>query len=92
MKQLTRRQQHILDVIRAYLRDQGMPPTRMEIAQMLGFRSTNAVEGHLKALVRKGYIVMPSGRNRNIRLLEAAADPAAKPSISGIWQSMRTTS
>jgi repressor LexA len=72
MKRLTPRQQHILDLIRSYLQEQGMPPTRLEIARMLGVRSVNAVEDHLKALVRKGYIELLSGRNRNIRLLQDA--------------------
>jgi repressor LexA len=40
---------------------------------MLGVRSVNAVEDHLKALVRKGYIELLSGRNRNIRLLQDAS-------------------
>lgn len=71
MKPLTNRQQQVLDLIRNYLHEQGIPPTRMEIAQRLGFRSANAVEDHLKALVRKGYVDMLSGRNRNIRLLGA---------------------
>jgi repressor LexA len=70
MKQLTPRQQQVLDLIRHCLHAQGMPPTRAEMAQALGLRSANAVEDHLKALARKGYIEMLSGRNRNIRLLE----------------------
>jgi repressor LexA len=72
MKRLTPRQQHILDLIRRHVQEQGMPPTRLEIARMLGVRSVNAVEDHLKALVRKGYIELLSGRNRNIRLLQDA--------------------
>ena len=73
MKQLTERQQQVLDLIRCYLRDQGMPPTRAEMAQALGLRSANAVEDHLKALARKGRIEILSGRNRNIRLLDTPA-------------------
>jgi repressor LexA len=69
MKQLTERQQQVLELIRCYLQEQGMPPTRAEMAQVLGLRSANAVEDHLKALARKGYIELLSGRNRNIRLL-----------------------
>jgi len=76
MKQLTRRQQQVLDLIGAYLHHYGMPPTRMEIAHMLGLRSVNAVEDHLKALARKGYVEVLSGRNRNIRLLEASGHEA----------------
>ncbi len=70
MKTLTQRQQQVLDLIRDSLHEQGMPPTRVEMAQALGMRSPNAVEDHLKALARKGYIEILSGRNRNIRLLE----------------------
>jgi repressor LexA len=70
MKQLTPRQQQVLDLIRHYLHEQGMPPTRAEMAEALGMRSANAVEDHLKALARKGRIELLSGRNRNIRLLE----------------------
>lgn len=82
MKTLTPRQQQVIDLIRDYLRDEGMPPTRVEIAQALGLRSANAVEDHLKALARKGHLEILSGRNRNIRLLdgrtpERGAEPAA---------------
>ncbi len=83
MKPLTHRQQQILDLIRDYLREQGMPPTRMEIAQMLGLRSANAVEDHLKALVRKGYVEVRSGRNRNIRLLDASEDQGQELPLVG---------
>lgn len=72
MKQLTPRQQQVLDLIRHYLHEQGMPPTRAEMAQALGLRSANAVEDHLKALARKGHIEILSGRNRNIRLLDGS--------------------
>ncbi|PON15014.1 hypothetical protein C2W62_26080 [Candidatus Entotheonella serta] len=70
MKSLTPRQQQVLDLIRHCLHEQGMPPTRAEMAQALGLRSANAVEDHLKALARKGHIEILSGRNRNIRLLD----------------------
>jgi repressor LexA len=70
MKTLTARQQQVLDLIRHCLHEQGMPPTRAEMAQALGLRSANAIEDHLKALARKGFIELLSGRNRNIRLLQ----------------------
>ena len=74
MKQLTPRQQQVLDLIRRSLQMQGMPPTRAELAQALGLRSANAVEDHLKALARKGHIEILSGRNRNIRLLDGQGE------------------
>lgn len=65
---LTARQQQVLDFIRQYMDHNYMPPTRAEIARELGFRSANAAEEHLKALARKGAIVMIPGASRGIRL------------------------
>ena len=53
MKALTARQQEVFDLIRDHISQTGMPPTRAEIAQRLGFRSPNAAEEHLKALLLK---------------------------------------
>ncbi|MEH0833969.1 transcriptional repressor LexA [Pectobacterium cacticida] len=69
MKVLTARQQQVYDLIRDHIAQTGMPPTRAEIAQQLGFRSPNAAEEHLKALARKGVIEIISGASRGIRLL-----------------------
>ncbi len=69
MKALTNRQQQIYNLIRERILLNGMPPTRAEIAQELGFRSPNAAEEHLKALARKGVIEIVSGASRGIRLL-----------------------
>ena len=69
MKALTARQQEVYDLIRDHIEQTGMPPTRAEIAQRLGFRSPNAAEEHLKALQRKGVIEIVSGASRGIRLL-----------------------
>ena len=54
MHKLTSRQQTVLSFIRDFIETERMPPTRAEIASALGFRSVNAAEDHLKALVRKG--------------------------------------
>lgn len=71
MIKLTARQQQILDLIRSHIDDTGYPPTRAEIANILGFKSANAAEEHLKALARKGAIEMVAGASRGIRLPEA---------------------
>lgn len=70
MKPLTQRQAEILEMIREFIEDFGMPPTRMEIADALGFRSANAAEEHLRALARKGAIEMTPGTSRGIRLTD----------------------
>lgn len=68
MHKLTSRQEEILEYIKHYLQDAGFPPTRMEIAQAMGFKSPNAAEEHLRALARKGAIEMLPGTSRGIRL------------------------
>ena len=69
MKELTKRQNEVLDVIKDQIAKTGMPPTRVELAKILGFRSANAAEEHLKALARKGAIEILSGTSRGIRIL-----------------------
>lgn len=70
MRPLTKRQTQILELIKIFIKDTGMPPTRAEIAQSLGFRSANAAEEHLKALAKKGVIEMVPGASRGIRVVE----------------------
>ncbi len=76
MSKLTKRQGEILDFLKGWIDEQGYPPTRIEIAQALGFKSPNAAEDHLKALARKGAIEMISGASRGIRLIEASDEEA----------------
>jgi len=71
MIKLTKRQQEVLDLVKKHIDDTGYPPTRAEIADILGFRSANAAEEHLKALARKGAIEMVAGASRGIRLPES---------------------
>ena len=75
MIKLTARQQEILQLIKDCISETGMPPTRAEIAESLGFRSANAAEDHLKALARKGVIELMSGASRGIRLTEKEGLP-----------------
>lgn len=76
MKELTKRQSEVLDVIKECIDNTGMPPTRVELANILGFRSANAAEEHLKALARKGAIEILSGTSRGIRVLGDYKDNA----------------
>lgn len=71
MLKLTARQEQILNLIRDAIQNTGFPPTRAEIANELGFRSTNAAEEHLQALARKGVIEIAAGTSRGIRLLDS---------------------
>ena len=69
---LTDRQQQILDLIRQAIVNTGFPPTRAELAAVLGFKSANAAEDHLRALARKGVIELTAGASRGIRLTDLA--------------------
>ncbi|MGA8260294.1 MAG: transcriptional repressor LexA [Arenicellales bacterium] len=68
MQSLTSRQQQILEFLIRYIDKAGMPPTRVEIAAAMGFRSANAAEDHLKALEKKGAINLTKGMSRGIRV------------------------
>ncbi|MDO3386391.1 transcriptional repressor LexA [Gilvimarinus sp. SDUM040013] len=70
MQNLTARQQQVFELIKSYSDETGYPPTRAEIARMLGYKSANAAEEHIKALARKGAIELIPGASRGIRLPE----------------------
>jgi len=65
---LTSRQSEVLEFVRGYLHEHGMPPTRNDIRLKFGFSSMNAAEDHLKALARKGAVILIPGISRGIRL------------------------
>ena len=67
-KPLTKRQQQVLEIVKDHIEESGYPPTRVDISQKLGFKSPNAAEEHLKALAKKGAIVLTPGTSRGIRL------------------------
>lgn len=68
MRKLTARQSEVLEFIKSYAAEIGYPPTRMEIARQLGFKSANAAEEHLKALDRKGALKLVRNTSRGIQL------------------------
>ncbi|HSH41675.1 MAG TPA: transcriptional repressor LexA [Arenicellales bacterium] len=84
MEALTRRQQQILEFIQRYSEQAGMPPTRAEIAEHMGFRSANAAEDHLRALARKGAISLKPGTSRGIRVLAGNHEPEGLPVVGKV--------
>ena len=81
---LTARQTQVLEFIRKSIVGTGLPPTRAEIAQALGFRSANAAEDHLRALARKGAIELLPGASRGIRLTEAYTESLVLPVVGQV--------
>ena len=83
MPQLTERQQRVMDFIVDFMDTEGFPPTRAEICEALGFRSPNAAEDHLRALVKKGAIEMLPGTSRGIRPL-VKSTPSGLPLVGRV--------
>mgnify|MGYP001201676510 CR=1 FL=1 len=54
MQKLTARQQQVLAFIKEYMDSNGYPPTRVDIAKTLGFKSPNAAEDHLRTVLTEG--------------------------------------
>lgn len=75
---LTSRQQQVLEALREAIARTGMPPTRSELAALLGLRSANAAEEHLRALARKGVIALMPGASRGIQIVADGARRSAQ--------------
>ena len=84
MSDLTPRQTEVLRLIQRVIAETGMPPTRAEIAEELGFRSPNAAEEHLRALARKGVIALMPGTSRGIQLKDTLREQLGLPLIGRV--------
>jgi repressor LexA len=65
---LTRSQRDVLDFIKAYLDQHGIPPTFQDIADSVGLRSKGGIHRVLTALEERGHIERLPARARAIRL------------------------
>lgn len=84
MDDLTPRQRQVLRFIQDKLDEQGMPPTRAEIADALGFKSANAADEHLRALQRKGVLDLLPGASRGIQLKDCLREQFGLPLIGRV--------
>ena len=81
MKQLSRRQQDILNFIERFTDERSYPPTIREIQEGLGISSTSVVDYNLNVLEQRNLI----HRNRNIsRGIEMVGRPLARRGIVSI--------
>ena len=70
---LTERQTEMLDAIRRHIKDNGLPPTRAELAQALNIANQAGVDRMLNALVKKGWVRLFPSVERGIQLLREGA-------------------
>ncbi len=69
MKELTKKQEQILEFIKTYLVSHGYPPTIREIGAAVGSSSPATIHAHLENLEEKGFIKKQNSKNRAIELL-----------------------
>jgi len=69
-RELTRRQQQILDFIRAELHRKGYPPSVREIGEAVGLSSSSTVHSHLAALEGKGLLRRDPSKPRALEVLD----------------------
>jgi len=81
---LTARQSQVLDFIKQHISEEGIAPTRSEIALAMGFRSKTAAVDHLKALQKKGYVHLHSERSRGIKILVEDEEDEGLPIIGSV--------
>ena len=67
-KDLTPRQQEILEFISQFVEENGYPPTYREIGSKFEIASTFGVKRHLDALKKKGYLNTESSSSRTLSL------------------------
>jgi repressor LexA len=71
---LTEHQQRVLDAIADYIRDNGIPPSRADVAKAAGLKYQNSVTVCLRHLERKGFITVTPHIARGIRLKKDGVD------------------
>jgi len=70
MEGLTERQREVLGLIGDHIKTKGYPPSRQELTHLMGCTSPNAAEAHLRALEKKGAVVLFKGISRGIKIVE----------------------
>jgi len=71
-EKLTERQRDILSYIKWTLDVVGVAPSTQEIQQEFSFKSPNAVQTHLLALTKNGFVHRPNRQARSLRLVKVA--------------------
>lgn len=68
MKNLTKRQKEILDLIKNFIKEHDYAPSYREIAENFGYKSVATVAQHIESLNRKGYLRKDPNMARSLQL------------------------
>ncbi len=69
LKQITEKQNNVLDFIKKYSAQHGYPPSIREIGKGLGLSSPATVHTHVKKLVNAGYLKVDNNKFRAMEIL-----------------------
>ncbi len=83
MKGITDRQKEVLTFISAYTEENGYPPTVREISEHFEI-SIRAVQDHIIALQKKGFLSQSQKRSRSIRVLSDMREKEQLPYVSKV--------
>ena len=83
MKSLTERQREVLDFIAQFTDDNVYPPTVREIGDHFGI-SLRAVQDHIAALQKKGYLTQAQKRSRSLRVIKDERVREPEPFVSRV--------
>ena len=68
-KEPTKRQQEVLEFIKAHLIEKAFPPTVREIAGHFGFASPLSAQLHINALINKGFLKKTPFKQRSLEII-----------------------
>jgi len=83
MKGITDRQKEVLTFISSFTEENGFPPTVREISEHFQI-SIRAVQDHIIALQKKGYLSQSQKRSRSIRVLSDVREKEQAPFIGKV--------
>lgn len=81
---LTERQEEILEFIRQFQQEHGLPPSTREIQRHFGFASQTTVMGHLQALATKQHLSKLADRKWGLKASEVQGQLFALPVYGAI--------
>lgn len=84
MTKISKRQEAIMDFIKAEVSQKGYPPSVREIGAAVGLASSSTVHGHLARLESKGYIRRDPTKPRAIEVLDPEGLEAIKPGVLNV--------
>jgi repressor LexA len=82
-RKITERQETVLSFIKDFIKKRGFPPTVRDIAAYLKITSLKAVQRHLEALEKKGYIRKTEGISRAIEVIGSHIPQVLEIPIAG---------